>query len=89
MEKIDPYNHKAKWLNWKEKVKFNVPNVSRQNSDLILKYLNDMENGLNVASGSVKGSRSYTRLNTIKDRMIFLSTICQSISIIIKIAYFR
>ena len=32
-----------------------------------------MENGPNVAMGSVKSSRRYTRLSTIKDRMIFLA----------------
>jgi len=32
-----------------------------------------MERGINIASGSVRGPRSFNRLNTIKDRMIILS----------------
>ncbi|MFZ5954827.1 MAG: hypothetical protein ACOYT4_00190 [Nanoarchaeota archaeon] len=58
--KIDPYKHKDQYLEWKDKVKSQIPEISKYNSDLILKYLNDMENGLNVALGSKKGSRSYT-----------------------------
>ena len=70
--KIDPYNHKELYLGWKEHIKDKIPDISKYNSDIILKYLNDMENGLNVALGSKKGSRSYIRLNSIKIRLIFL-----------------
>jgi hypothetical protein len=41
--KIDPYNHKDTWNNWKKEVKNQIPNISKRNSDLILKYLSDME----------------------------------------------
>ena len=71
--KIDPHKHKERYLNWKEKIKGKIPDISKANSDLILKYLDDMEKGLNIAKGSVKGSRSYPRLNNLKQRMIFLS----------------
>ncbi len=71
--KIDPYKHKEKFLTWKEKVKNGIPDISKQNSDIILQYISDMENGLNVSAKSVKGARSYIRLNNLKQRMIFLA----------------
>jgi len=71
--KLDPYNHKERYLNWKEKIKDGIPKISKENSDLILKYVFDMERGINIASGSVKGPRGFNRLNTIKDRTITLS----------------
>jgi integrase len=73
--KIDPYNHKGKWMKWKDKVQKlgAIPDISRQNSDIILRYLNDMELGINIALGSHKGARSFIRLNSIKQRLIFLS----------------
>lgn len=70
--KIDPYQHKEKYLAWKASVNGRIPNVSEENSKIILDYLIDMENGLNVASGSRKGARSYIRLNNLKQRIIFL-----------------
>ena len=71
--KIDPYKHKEKFLTWKEKVKNGIPDISKQNSDIIRQYISDMENGLNVSAKSVKGARSYIRLNNLKQRMIFLA----------------
>ena len=71
--KIDPYNHKENFLKWKETVKNGIPKISKQNSDTILRYISDMENGLNVSSKSIKGPRSYIRLNNLKQRLIFLA----------------
>jgi len=71
--KIDPWKHKEKYIEWKEEVKMGIPNISRENSDIILKYLSDMERGLNIASGSVKGSRSFLRLTTLKTKLLFFS----------------
>jgi len=71
--KIDPYKHKEKYLNWKEKVKDDIPNISKTNSSLILKYITDMENGVNISLLSVKGARSYIRLNTIRERYKLIS----------------
>jgi hypothetical protein len=40
--KIDPYNHEGKYKAWKEKSKRNgIEGVSKENSDLILKYVED------------------------------------------------
>lgn len=71
--KIDPYKHKEQYLKWKGEIDGKIPDISEYNSNLILQYLEDMENGLNVANSNKKGSRSYTRLNSIKIRMIFLA----------------
>ncbi len=71
--KIDPYKHKEKYLKWKELVKNGIPNISKYNSDLILQYLTDMEHGMNVAQGNVKGGRSYIRLNTLRDKLKFFA----------------
>jgi len=70
--KRDPYKSKEKYLSWKEKVNQDVPELSRCNSKLVLRYLDDMEIGLNVAPGSKKGARSYIRLINVKQRLIFL-----------------
>lgn len=72
--KIDPYKHKERYLSWKEKVtEAGVLGISKANSDILIKYLNDMEFGLNVSAKNRKGSRSYTRLNSLRQRLIFMS----------------
>jgi len=71
--KIDPYKHKERYLAWKERIKESIPGVSAQNSEIIIQYLNDMERGLNVASVSVKGGRSYLRLNSLREKLITFS----------------
>jgi hypothetical protein len=69
--KLDPYKHKEKYLKWKEKVKDGIPFISKENSDLTIQYLSDMERGLNVATKSSKGSRSFVRLNNLREKMCF------------------
>ncbi|MDO8623312.1 MAG: tyrosine-type recombinase/integrase [archaeon] len=71
--KIDPYKHKKRYQDWKEKNKDGISDVSKFNSDLILQYLNDMEKGINIAHGTSKGSRSFIRLNTLRDKMCFFA----------------
>ena len=71
--KIDPYKHKEVFLKWKDKTIDGIDGISKPNSDIILQYISDMENGLNVSSKSVKGPRSYIRLNNLRQRMIFLA----------------
>jgi len=73
MVKIDPYKHKERYIKWKKESKKGIPEISKYDSDLILKYLEDMEMGLNVAVCTKKGSRSYVRLNSLKIRLISLS----------------
>lgn len=71
--KIDPYKHKEQYLKWKVKVSDGIPGIRKENSDIILQYLFDMELGLNVSSKSKKGSRSYTRLNHLRQKLISLA----------------
>lgn len=70
---IDPYNHKARWGRAKGKP---GKGVSPQNAKIILDYLDDMEQGVNIG-GSTKGARSYTRLLTLKSRMDTLARLLQ------------
>jgi len=72
MAKIDPYNHKRRYLKWREEIKNKIPEINKDDSDLILKYLNDMEVGINVAISNKKGARSYVRLNSLRTRIIFV-----------------
>jgi len=71
--KIDPWKHKERYLKWREETRNEIPNISKENSDIILKYLGDMEKGLNIARGSVRGPRSFQRLFTLKEKMIFFA----------------
>lgn len=71
--KIDPYKHKERYLKWRKNVEKGIPDLNKTTSDLIIRYVDDMENGINISSASVKGSRSYIRLNTLKEKMIFFS----------------
>jgi len=71
--KIDPYNHKKRYLEWKEKTKDGIKGISPENSEIILRYLDNMEKGINVSALSVKGGRSHTRLNSLRGRLVFFS----------------
>ncbi len=73
--KIDPYNHEGSLTRWKNKVRDlgGIPDISRENSEIILNYLTDMELGINTSLSSKKGSRSFTRLNTVRTRLTFLA----------------
>ena len=75
MVKIDPYNNKERYLVWKDKNQSQISGISKENSDITLRFLNDMESGLNICSSSKKGARSYIRLNALKQRIIAFSKI--------------
>ena len=70
--KIDPYKHKEAYLKWKKEVKNRIPDLSEKNSNLLLRYLEDMECGLNVSITNKKGSRSFPRMNTLRQRLKFM-----------------
>lgn len=71
--KLDPYKHRERYLEWKEASKAGIIGLSRQNEYLIKKYLSDMENGLNIGSVQKKGARSFPRLNALRHRMLFIA----------------
>ncbi len=66
--KIDPYKNKERYLNWKAKA-IKIEGISNYNSDLLIEYLKDMEEGYNVAR---KGAVSYIRLNNLKTRIAWI-----------------
>lgn len=71
--RIDPYNHKEKYLAWKKRIGGTIPGITPANSEIILKFLSDMEIGANVSAESVKGARSFNRLNTLRDKLSFFA----------------
>jgi len=72
--KRDPYKHKEIYTKWKEKVQQEgVSGISKYNSNIILRYLEDMENGINLSNMSVKGSRSHIRLNTLRQKLKYFA----------------
>lgn len=72
--KIDPYNHEKKYKEWKAQVLISgISNISKENSDITLRYIQDMEHGLNISSKASKGTRSYIRLNTLREKLLFYS----------------
>jgi len=73
IKRFDPHKNKEKWEQWKKNNESSISGLSVYNSRIILQYLKDMETGINVSISNKKGSRSPTRLNTLKNRMILLS----------------
>lgn len=71
-EKKDPYNNKENYLAWKKRAQKGIVGISEQNRVHLLKYLEDMEIGINVGNATKKGARSFIHLNSLKDRLISL-----------------
>lgn len=71
--KADPFRNKTRWEEWKRTLKlqprFVEKPISEQNRKWIIDYLLDMEQGYNV---NRKGRRSYIRLNTIRQRIVWV-----------------
>ena len=71
--KRDAYYTDKIWDKWKSKNK-SIDNISKHNSNLILQFLDDFEQGKNVPK-SRKGRRSSTRLLTLKSKLSVFSRI--------------
>ena len=71
--KIDPYKHKERYQNWKKNCQGQIEGISKKNSEIIFQYLEDMEIGRNVSSRSTKGPRSFIRINTLRQKLLFFS----------------
>lgn len=69
----DEEKHKKWYLDWKQKCGKKIPDISGDNSRIILDYINDMEFGLNVGKSSKKGGRGYNRLYNLQQRMTFIA----------------
>ncbi len=68
--KVDIYNNKERWTNWKAENKNRIKYLSKENSDVLLEFLNDMENGENVTP-RYKGARNPTTLINLRDHISF------------------
>jgi len=71
--KIDPYNHKERYLAWRKGAETGIEGLSKENSSIVLTYLDDMQRGVNIASESVKGPRGFNRLNCLKNKLQFFA----------------
>lgn len=71
--KRDPYKYKQRWDNWIEDNSKGIEGISKENSKLILSYLEDMKLGRNVSPFAKKGNRSERRLYDLKDRLLFFA----------------
>lgn len=68
--KIDPYKNKQKFESWYNKVKDSgVVGITKKNSDILIKYLEDMKSGKNTAQ---RKPVSYIRLVSLQNRMLFI-----------------
>ena len=50
--KIDPYDNKEKHLELNESVQLRIKGVTKENSDIILRYLEDMKKAVNLPTAS-------------------------------------
>ena len=77
--KKDVYNHEGRYKTWKEDaVLYGIDGLTKENSDMVLRYLIDMETGTNISIKNKKGARSYPRLNNLKQRMRQLLILLQN-----------
>lgn len=76
--KYDPYKHETRYFNWKAKLNNTIPNISKINSNIIIKYIFDMEMGLNISNQNKKGARSFARLNNLRQRLIQICRMFES-----------
>lgn len=70
MTKVDVHGHEQRYKKWKVAVvDSGETELTKANSDILIKYVFDMEIGANVSKNSKKGARSYPRLNNIRQRL--------------------
>jgi len=70
VDKIDPHKNKESYFKWKEKAESSSLDIGRENSEMLMQYLQDMEIGINVGNAAKKGPRSFIHLNSSKNRLI-------------------
>ena len=57
IEKLDPHKNKEKYLKWKENAEKSSLDIGRENSEVVIQYLQDMEIGLNVGIAAKKRAK--------------------------------
>jgi len=76
--KRDIYGHEKRYANWKEDVlKHGEPELTKKNSNILLQYIFDMEQGINISNTSRKGGRSPIRLNSVRQKLSQISRMLQ------------
>ncbi|MHC4158415.1 MAG: tyrosine-type recombinase/integrase [Planctomycetota bacterium] len=66
-------NDEARYNNWlKEAKEIGIPNLTQNNSDLLIQHIEDMEAGRNISRKSKTGRRGYSTLNTRKSWLIVI-----------------
>lgn len=80
MLKLDLYNHEQRYKDWKEEVRgkeYVEEGLSKRNSNILIKYIFDMEIGQNISNQNKKGARSFSRLNTLRTRLAHILRMMQ------------
>lgn len=76
--KRDVHHHIERYKNWKADVsESGIDGISKINSDILIEYIFDMEQGINIPRGSKKGGRSFQRLNNLNSRITFIMRILE------------
>lgn len=70
----DPYKSKEIFENWFNSIegKDEVDGLNKANSKLLISFIKDLRIGINVSNSSKKGERSFTRLNHLKQKLVFI-----------------
>jgi len=73
MQRIDPYNHERRFKAWFAEAERagQIEDLSADNSQIILRFIRDMRDGINISVQ--KGKRSFCRLNTLRGRLIMFT----------------
>lgn len=70
MQKLDIHGHEQRYKNWKDRVKEDgEEGITKENSNILIKFLSDFEIGQNISNKSKKGARGYMRLNNLRQRL--------------------
>ena len=81
--KVDLYGHKVRYETWKKEViDAGIEGLTEQNSATVKQFIFDMEVGSNISRASKKGPRSYSRLNSLRQRLIYLVKLLQKEDIV-------
>lgn len=77
--KRDVHHLVERYKNWKEEaLESGIDGISKNNSDILIEYILDMEQGVNIPRGSKKGGRSFPRLNNLRSRIAFIMRLLEN-----------
>ena len=71
MVKLDLYKNNERWQNWKINSKKTPKGANKQNWNLLVEFLNDMELGLNTPKG-MKGKREAGTLLNLSSHYLMI-----------------